>query len=53
VQRHHSSEVIRARATAAGLTILAAHGLTTDGAIHPRADELGHTKRVYVAKRSG
>ncbi len=53
VQRHHSSEVIRARAAAAGLTILAAHGLTTDGAIHPRADELGHTKRVYVAKRSG
>ena len=53
VQRHHSCDVVQAAAAAAGLSILAARGLTPDGTLHPRADELNHAKRVYVARRAG
>jgi SAM-dependent methyltransferase len=52
VQRHHTSEAVDSRAAAAGLAVRAAHGLTPDGTVHAEPDELAHTKRVYVARRS-
>jgi SAM-dependent methyltransferase len=51
VQRHHPhAEVTKALADA-GLDVLAVLGQHDDGRRDPRAEELVHTKRVYVARR--
>jgi SAM-dependent methyltransferase len=48
-QRHHPDRVVREALEASGLRCLAAHGLTTDGALHDEIDELDHGKRIYLA----
>jgi molybdopterin/thiamine biosynthesis adenylyltransferase/SAM-dependent methyltransferase len=48
VQRHHPPNLVRAQLDPAGLDVLAERGMTPDGRIHDPADELAHTKRLYV-----
>ncbi|MEV0386470.1 methyltransferase domain-containing protein [Nonomuraea sp. NPDC050643] len=52
VQRHHSDRTVRREAERAGLRIVAAHGLVGTSAQEP-ADEDGHDRILYVARRSG
>jgi SAM-dependent methyltransferase len=47
--RHHPEETVRAALDRAGLRCVAAHGLHVDGRIDPVADDLAHSKAVYVA----
>jgi molybdopterin/thiamine biosynthesis adenylyltransferase/SAM-dependent methyltransferase len=48
VERHHPAELVRSQVAAAGLRLAAEHGMTPDGRINDRVDELGHSKRLYV-----
>jgi SAM-dependent methyltransferase len=51
VQRHHPEPEVRAALTAAGLRRLAVYGQGLDGIPQSGADELVHTKAVYVVRR--
>jgi SAM-dependent methyltransferase len=48
-QRHHPRPEVRAALAAAGLRLLAVHGLTADARIEEDVDERRHTKAIYVA----
>jgi SAM-dependent methyltransferase len=48
-QRHHPDGDVRTALDAAGLQLLAVHGLTADGAIEDDVDERRHVKAIYVA----
>src|SRR5918999_311530 len=49
--RHHPPDELRAAVDHAGLRCVAVHGLHVDGRVEPDADELRHSKAVYVARR--
>jgi len=49
LQRHHPRTDVRAALAAAGLRLLAVHGLTADAEIEEHVDERRHTKAIYVA----
>jgi SAM-dependent methyltransferase len=54
LQRHHSLAEFTAALDAAGLDLVAAHGLERDGTLSDGVDETAHTKGLYVAvRRSG
>jgi SAM-dependent methyltransferase len=48
-QRHHTRAEVRGALAAAGLRLLAVHGLTADAEIEDDVDERRHTKAIYVA----
>jgi SAM-dependent methyltransferase len=50
-QRHHPRAAVRAGLAAAGLRLVAVHGLTADAEIEEHVDERRHTKAIYVATR--
>ena len=52
-QRHHPAAAMRTALSAAGLEPVAIRGVTPDGRLHERADELAHTKVVYIARAAG
>ncbi|MGH2948658.1 MAG: class I SAM-dependent DNA methyltransferase [Solirubrobacteraceae bacterium] len=49
--RHHPEATIRAALEHAGLRCVAAHGQHLDGRVDPVADDLRHSKVVYLATR--
>ena len=49
--RHHPRAELRAALEHAGLRCAAVRGLHVDGRVDPDADELRHSKAVYVARR--
>ncbi|MFF4342872.1 class I SAM-dependent DNA methyltransferase [Kitasatospora sp. NPDC001540] len=51
LQRHHSVDEFTRFLDAAGLDLVAAHGLNRDGSLADSVDEDGHTKGLYVAVR--
>ncbi|MFG2695335.1 class I SAM-dependent DNA methyltransferase [Kitasatospora sp. NPDC051984] len=51
LQRHHSVEEFTRLLDAAGLDLVAAHGLNRDGSMADSVDEDSHTKGLYVAVR--
>ncbi|MBX5469794.1 MAG: class I SAM-dependent methyltransferase [Thermoleophilaceae bacterium] len=51
VQRHHPEPLLRELLRDAGLECLGVYGQLPDGSVEPGADELGHHKAVYVARR--
>ncbi|BBA98520.1 hypothetical protein RVR_4729 [Actinacidiphila reveromycinica] len=51
LQRHHSREEFAAALDAAGLDLVAAHGLERDGSLSDDVDDQAHTKGLYVARR--
>jgi predicted TPR repeat methyltransferase len=48
-QRHHPQAMVRAALAAAGLRLVAVHGLTADAEIEEDFDERRHTKAIHVA----
>ena len=48
--RHHPEAAVRAALARAGLTCVACHGLHVDGRVDPLADDLLHSKAVYIAR---
>jgi SAM-dependent methyltransferase len=48
--RHHPPAELRAALERAGLRCVAVRGLHVDGSVDPEADELRHSKAVYVAR---
>jgi SAM-dependent methyltransferase len=52
LQRHHGERVVREAAAAAGLAIVAVHGMQPDGSFEDGFDELRNSKAVYVARRA-
>jgi SAM-dependent methyltransferase len=52
VQRHHPERTVRAALRSAGLACRAVLGQSTGGVLHEDADEIAHTKLVYVAGRA-
>lgn len=51
LQRHHTPQEFADTLDAAGLDLVAAHGLERDGSLSDRVDEDAHTKGLYVAVR--
>jgi SAM-dependent methyltransferase len=48
--RHHPEATVRAALGRAGLTCVAVHGLHLDGRVDAMADDLAHSKAVYIAR---
>jgi SAM-dependent methyltransferase len=51
-QRHFADAEIRSAVERAGLALIDAYGLYTDGVLRQPLDEMAHTKAVYIAKSS-
>lgn len=51
-QRHFADAEIRSVIQRAGLTLVDAYGLYTDGILRQPLDERAHTKAVYIAERA-